>query len=132
MHHPPFRARVNPRPVGPLRVTHSVVCVCVCGGGAFRPPCDLPNYLPISKFQTPFDSPVRELSKHGEKFDLEATDEVTGQIKVRMFDFWGLVTSTSTISMFSANKDICKYHFLILCFVTIIQVKVISGHQVKR
>ena len=25
--------------------------------------------------------------------------------------------------------DICKYHFL--CFVTIIQVKVISGHQVK-
>ena len=26
--------------------------------------------------------------------------------------------------------DICKYHFL--CFVTIIQVKVISGHQVKQ
>ena len=26
--------------------------------------------------------------------------------------------------------DICKYHFL--CFVTIIQVKVISGHQVKN
>ena len=26
--------------------------------------------------------------------------------------------------------DICKYHFR--CFVTIIQVKVISGHQVKK
>ena len=26
--------------------------------------------------------------------------------------------------------DTCKYHFL--CFVTIIQVKVISGHQVKK
>ena len=26
--------------------------------------------------------------------------------------------------------NICKYHFL--CFVTIIQVKVISGHQVKK
>ena len=26
--------------------------------------------------------------------------------------------------------DICKYHFP--CFVTIIQVKVISGHQVKK
>ena len=26
--------------------------------------------------------------------------------------------------------DIYKYHFL--CFVTIIQVKVISGHQVKK
>ena len=28
------------------------------------------------------------------------------------------------------NTDICKYHFL--CFVIIIQVKVISGHQVKK
>ena len=26
--------------------------------------------------------------------------------------------------------DICKHHFL--CFVTIIQVKVISGYQVKK
>ena len=26
--------------------------------------------------------------------------------------------------------DICKYYFL--CFVTIIKVKVISGHQVKK
>ena len=26
--------------------------------------------------------------------------------------------------------DICKYHFV--CIVTIIQVKVISGHQVKK
>ena len=26
--------------------------------------------------------------------------------------------------------DICKYHFL--CFVTIIKVKVMSGHQVKK
>ena len=42
--------------------------------------------------------------------------------------------------MLSANRanesamdsviDICKYHFL--CFVTIIQVKVISGHRVKK
>ena len=28
-------------------------------------------------------------------------------------------------------SDICKYHYL-LCFVTIIEVKVISGHQVKE
>ena len=27
-------------------------------------------------------------------------------------------------------SDICKYH--VLCFVTIIEVKVISGHQVKK
>ena len=33
------------------------------------------------------------------------------------------------IGMDSAS-DICKYH--LLCFVTIIEVKVISGHQVKK
>ena len=82
---------------------------------------------PMSKIQTPFDSPVRELSKHGVKLELEVTDDVTGQAKVRMFDFSGLVTSASTISMLSANKAnesawivsltfICKCHFL--CFVT--------------
>ena len=27
-------------------------------------------------------------------------------------------------------SDICKYH--LLCFVTIIEVKVISGHQIKK
>ena len=59
---------------------------------------------PISKIQTPFDSPVSELSKHGVKFHLDVTDDVTGQVKVRMFDFSGLVTSTSTISMLSANE----------------------------
>ena len=51
-----------------------------------------------------FDSPVRELSKHGVKFDLEVTDDVIGQDKVKMFDFSGLGTSASTISMSSANK----------------------------
>ena len=65
------------------------------------------------------------------KFDLEVTNDLTGQVKVRMFDFSGLMTSASTISMLNANKanesawivsDICKYHFL--CFVTIIQDKV--------
>ena len=59
---------------------------------------------PISKIQTPFDSPVRELSKRGLKADLEVTDDVTGQLKVRLLDFSGLVTSAGTISMFSANK----------------------------
>ena len=59
---------------------------------------------PISKIQTPFDSPERELSKHGVKFDLEVTDDVTGQVKVRMFDFSVLVTLASTILMLSANK----------------------------
>ena len=59
---------------------------------------------PISKFQTPFDSPVRELPVQGHKFDPEITDDVKGQVKVRIFDFLGLVTSASKISMSSANK----------------------------
>ena len=68
-------------------------------------------------------------------------DDVTGQVKVEMFDISGLVTSASQISMFRANKANetacivsltfnCKYHFL--CVVTIIQLNVISGHQVKK
>ena len=38
------------------------------------------------------------------KNDLEVTDDVTGQVKVRMFDFSGLVTSASKMSMLSTNK----------------------------
>ena len=68
-------------------------------------------------------------------FDLYFTDDVTGRVKVGIFDFSGLVTSASTISMLSANKanesawilswitDIGKYH--LMCFVTIKQVNVI-------
>ena len=57
-----------------------------------------------------------------------------------MFDISGLVTSASKIAIekhkqsqligMDSVTDICKYHFL--CFVTIIKVKVISGHQVKK
>ena len=58
-----------------------------------------------------------------------------------MFDISGLVTSASKITMLSRYKqseligmdgvsDICKHH--LLCFVTIIEVKVISGHRVKK
>ena len=57
-----------------------------------------------------------------------------------MFNISGLVTSASQncdvkhkqsqlIGMDSVS-DICKYH--LLCFVIIIEVKVMSGHQVKK
>ena len=59
----------------------------------------------VSKIQTPFDSSERELSKHGVKFDLDVTGDVTGQVKVRMFDFSVLVTLASTILMSNANKS---------------------------
>ena len=75
------------------------------GGAAYRhPPVISQTAGPISKIQTPFDSPEREISKHDVKFDLEVTGDVTGQVKVRMFDFSVLVTLASTILMLSANK----------------------------
>ena len=57
-----------------------------------------------------------------------------------MFDISGLVNigeqncdvkqeQSQLIGMDSVS-DICKYH--LLCFETIIEVKVISGHQVKK
>ena len=126
----------NPRPAGVWLVTRPAG-----GGGAKAPPEISQTTGPISKFQTPFDSPVCELPVKGQKFNPEVTDDVTGQVKVRIVDFSGLVTSASKISMLIASKanesawitsvtDICKYQFL--CFVTIIQVKVISDHQVKK
>ena len=89
-----------PRPAGVWIVTRSAG-----GGGAKGPPPEISQTTgPISKFQTPFDSPVRELPVQCQKFDPEVTDDVTGQVKVRIFDFSGLVTSASKISMLSANK----------------------------
>ena len=75
------------------------------GGGPKGPPPEISQTTgPISKFQTPFDSPVRELPLQGQIFDPEVTDDVTGQVKVRIFDFSGLAASASKISMLSANK----------------------------
>ena len=90
---------VNARPAGVWLVTRPA------GGGGKGPPPEISQTTgPISKFQTPFDSPVRELPVQGKTFDPEVTDDVTGQVKVRIFDFSGLVTSASKISMLSANK----------------------------
>ena len=54
--------------------------------------------------QTPFESTIRERSKHGVKFDLEVTDDVTGRIKVGIFDISGLATWASKIYMLIANE----------------------------
>ena len=75
---------------------------------------------PIPKIQTFFDSSLRELFKHGLKFDLEVTDDVTCQVKVKMFDFSGLETSASIISMLSANKANESAWIMSLTFVSII------------
>ena len=91
---------LNPRPAGVWLVTRPAGG----GGGPKGPPEISQTTGPISKFQTPFDSPVRKLPVQGQIFDPEVTDDVTGQVKVRIFDFSGLVTSASKISMLSGNK----------------------------
>ena len=72
--------------------------------GGIAPPRDFPNYWNNSRFQTPFDSPGRELSEQRKPFDVEVTDDVTGQVKVNIFVFSGLMSLASKISMLSANK----------------------------
>ena len=50
-------------------------------GGGISAPVISKTTGPISIIHTPFDSPVRELSKHGVKVDLEIIDDVTGEAK---------------------------------------------------
>ena len=64
---------VNLRPVGIWRVTLL--------WGEVSPPVISKTTRLISKIQTLFDSPVRELSKHGVKIDLEFIDDVTSRVK---------------------------------------------------
>ena len=63
--------------------------------------CDLPNYW--ADFDT---GPKRHsvalyvnFPNIGWKFDLKVIDDVTGQVKVGMFEFSGLVISLSKITM---------------------------------
>ena len=71
----------NPRPAGVWLVTRPAG-----EGGGQRAPLEISQTTgPFFKFQTPFDSPVRELPVQGQKFDPDFTDDVTGQVKVRIF-----------------------------------------------
>ena len=110
------------------------------GGGYFEPPSDLRNYRTDSKNSSGIWKPWKNCRGKTNFIDLGVTSDVTGKVKVKMFDISGLVTSASKncdvkhkqsqlISMDSVS-DICKCHFL--CFMTIIEVKVMSGHQVKK
>ena len=67
------------RPAGVWLVTSPA------GGGGKEPPTEISQTTgPISKLQTPFDSPVCELTVQGQKFDLEVTDDVIGHTGVEM------------------------------------------------
>ena len=47
---------------------------------------------------------LEKMSMKTNFIDLGVTSDVTGQVKVKMFDISGLVTSASKIAMLSTNK----------------------------
>ena len=76
------------------------------GGGLFRapPPSDLRNYWTDSKNSSGIWKPWKNCRGKTNFIDLRVTSDVTGQVKVKMFDISGLVTSASKIAMLSTNK----------------------------
>ena len=75
------------------------------GGGAFSsPPSDLRNYWTDSKNSSGIWKPWKNCLGKTNFIDLGVTSDVTGQVKVKMFDISGLVTSASKIAMLSTNK----------------------------
>ena len=59
---------------------------------------------PILKIQAAFESPGKTIEGKTNFIDLGVTSDVTGQVKVKVFDISGLVTSASKIAMLSTNK----------------------------
>ena len=75
------------------------------GGGAISsPPLISEINGPILKIQTAFERPGKNCRGKTNFIDLGVTSDVTGQVKVKMFDISGLVTSASKIAMLSTNK----------------------------
>ena len=65
------------------------------------------------------------------------TSQVRSKSNVRLFGLGDIGEQNCNVKLKQSQRigmdsvsDICKYH--LLCFVTIIEIKVISGHQVKR
>ena len=75
-------------------------------GGAISspPPSDLRNYWTDSKHSSGIWKPWKNCQGITNFIDLGVTSDVTGQVKVKMFDISGLVTSTSKIAMLSTKK----------------------------
>ena len=75
------------------------------GGGLFRAhPSDLRNYWADSKNSNGIWKTWKNCRGKTNFIDLGVTSDVTGQVKVKMFDISGLVTSASKIAMLSTNK----------------------------
>ena len=110
------------------------------GGGLFRAPLLISETTgPIVKIQTAFESPGKTVE--GKQIYWPRGHEWrhrSGQSQnVRLFGLGDIGEQNCNVKLKQSQRigmdsvsDIFKYH--LLCFVTIIEVKVISGHQVKR
>ena len=74
------------------------------GGAISSPPSDLRNYWTDSKNSNGIWKPWKNCRGKTNFIDLGVTSNVTGQVKVKMFDISGLVTSVSKIAMLNTNK----------------------------
>ena len=90
------------------------------GGGYFEPPSDLRNNWTDSKNSNGIWKPWKNCRGKTIFIDLGVTSDVTGQVKVKMFDISGLVTSASRIAMLSTNKANQSAWIVSLTFLCII------------
>ena len=91
------------------------------GGGAISSlPSDLRNYSTDCKNSSGIWKPWKNCRGKTNFIDLGVTSDVTGQVKVKMLDFSGLVTSASEIAMLSSNKGNESAWIVSLTFVSII------------
>ena len=129
-----IRTDFNPHPAGVWLVTRPA------RGGGQRPPWDLPNYW--TDFQIFKRHSIALYVNYPYKVkNLTRRSLMTSQVRSKsefstFFRAWWhrrvklLSRKQSQWIGMDSVTDICKHHFL--CFLTIIQVKVISGHQVKK
>ena len=85
---------INPRPAWVWLATRPAG-----GGGGKGPPEISQTTGPISKFQSHSIALYVNYPSKVKQFEMEVTDDFTGQVKSRIFGFSGLVTSASKISM---------------------------------
>ena len=110
------------------------------GGDYFELPPDLRNYRTDSKNSSGIWKPWKNRSGKTNFIDLGVTEwrHRSGQSQnVRHFGLGDIGEQSCDVKQEQSQligmdsvSDICKYH--LLCFATIIQVKVISGHQAKK
>ena len=84
---------------------HWGIFITLGGGGAISsPPLISETTGLILKIQAAFESPGKNCRGKANFIDFGVTSDVTGQVKVKMLDISGLVTSASKIAMLSTNK----------------------------